>query len=208
MPSSQTYLINDDDWLATRTVWSTVGINLPETPDEQCFSFVDELCQAAHSYKAMKESLSAARAVTVDLDKIADCCMDLCDELTGLDPLSSSRLAGATRQSLNNLLTDALSTLTQLEVGLRTANVPTLPRKKINDHLNFLVERLADIYEKHLDKPPSVYTDRNTDRRVGIIVGFVDAFNKHFLDGEIENINVRAIQRALQARTKNPAPSI
>lgn len=91
---------------------------------------------------------------------------------------------------------------------MRTANVPTLPRKKINDHLNFLVERLADIYEKHLDKPPSVYTERNTDRRVGIIVGFVDAFNEHFLDGEIENINERAIQRALQARTKNPPPSI
>ena len=201
-------MINDDDWYSTRAVWSTIGIDLPKTPDDQYRSYVGELQQAVHSYKAMKESLAAARGVTVDLDKVADRCRDLCDDLTGIDPLSSSRLAGATKQALNILLTDALSTLTQLEICLRTANVPCQPRKKANEHLNFLVERLADIYETHVGKPPSVYTDRETDKRDGRIVGFVEAFNEHFLGGEIENINERAIQRALQARTKSPAPSI
>jgi hypothetical protein len=206
MPSSENHPIKKTNWLATRTVWSTVGTDLPEISNERYNSYSDDLQQARHSYLAMKESLKAARAVSVDLKKLADHCRDLCDDLTGIDPLSSSRLAGATRQSLNNLLTDAVSTLAQLEMGLRTAKVPSLPRKKPNEHLNFLVERLADIYEKRLGKTPSVYTDRETDERVGDIIGFVEAFNDCFLDGEIDGVNARAIQRALQARTKAPPP--
>ena len=196
------------NWRSSRAVWSTIDIELSETPDEKYRSHVEALRQVHHSYQAMKDSLASARAVSVDLNELADRCRDLSDDLTGLDPLSSSRLAGATRQSLDNLLTDALSTLTQLELGLRTANVPTLPNKKPNEHLNFLVERLADLLEQYSNKPPMVYSNRVTNERVGTIIGFVEAFNEHFLDGEITNMNPRAIQRALQARKKNPPPQL
>jgi hypothetical protein len=204
MESSEDLTSLDKDWRLARAVWSTIDIELPETPNERYRSHVDALRQAHVSYRAMKVSLTAARAVSVDLSELADRCGELCDDLTGLDPLSSSRLAGATRQSLHNLLTDALSTLTQLEMGLRTANVPTLPNKKPNEHLNFLVERLADLFEQYSHKPPTIYSNRVNNERVGKIVGFVKAFNKHFLDGEITNMNPRAIQRVLQARKKNP----
>jgi hypothetical protein len=207
MSSTENQSIQVKDWQAAHTVWSTVGIDLPKIFDERFISYVEDLLKTRHSYLAVKESLSAARDVKVDFNILADRCRNLCDDLADLDPLSSSRVAEAIQPPLNNLLSDALSALTQLEQGLRTANVPKLPHKKINEHLNFLVERLADAYERHLNKHPSVYTNRETDKREGKIIGFVESFNEHFLDGEIKNINERAIQRALQTRAKNPPPS-
>ena len=85
--------------------------------------------------------------------------------------------------------------------------MPTLPRKKKQEHNNFLVSILADIYERHTSKRASVYTNRTNNKRVGRFVEFVNAFNTQFLSGEITDLNARAIQRALTSKADSPPPA-
>jgi hypothetical protein len=108
---------------------------------------------------------------------------------------------------MNNLLTDTFENLGELESALRRTRSPIIRGKKPNEHLNVLVELLVNVYERSTGKQATVYTNRIDNQRVGLIVGFVEAFNKFFLFGEIESISAHAIQRVLQTRAGNTPPS-
>ncbi len=194
------------EWKAAQDVWSTANIDLPVKQTDEHTPFLDDLRQVALTYQAAKEATVADRKDKTNLIAIADQCRDLADALAMLDPAPASRLAGAASQPLNNLLTDTFGNLGEIESALRRSRPPIIRGKKQNEHLNVLIELLANVYEYCTGKQATVYTERVDNQRVGQIVVFVEAFNKHFLFGEIENINPRAIQRVLQTRSDNATP--
>jgi hypothetical protein len=194
------------EWKAAQDIWLTANIDLPVKQTDEDTPFLDDLRQVALTYQAAKEATVADRKDKTNLIAIADQCRDLADALAKLDPAPTSRLSGAASQPLNNLFTDTFENLGEVESALRRSRPPIIRGKKPNEHLNVLIELLANVYERHTRKQATVYTERVDNQRVGQIVGFVEAFNKHFLFGEIENINARAIQRVLQTRPDNATP--
>jgi hypothetical protein len=198
--------IDRDLWNSARAVWSTVDVAVPTKLNKNNFTLIDDLVAARLTYQSAKEAAVADRNDGSDLDVIANQCRDLADTLTTIPARQASRLAGALSEPLDNILTDVTDNLARLESALRRSHKPVIRRKKTNEHLNTLVELLADVYERHTNKSAKIWTDRKTDERVGPIVQFVSAYNENFLSGELENLNARAIQRALQMRAKSSPP--
>ena len=194
------------EWKAAKDIWLTANIDLPVKQTVEHTHFLDDLRQVALTYRAAKKATVDDRKDKTNLIAIADQCRDLADALAMLEPAPASRLSGAVSQPMNNLLTDTFENLGELESALRRTRSPIIRGKKPNEHLNVLVELLVNVYERSTGKQATVYTNRIDNQRVGLIVGFVEAFNKHFLFGEIKSISARAIQRVLQTRSDNTTP--
>lgn len=197
----------DLHWEQARSVWSAGGKQLPKTLDNDDLRFLTALEVAAGTYRAAKKVTESDRNRDWTPDQVADQCDALARALYQLDDTIFARLAGASRAPIQSIIPETIANLHLLESAFRNAKMPTLPRKKKQEHNNFLVSILADIYERHTGKRASVYSNRTSNKRVGLFVEFVAAFNAQFLSGEISNLNARAIQRALQTRAKNPPPT-
>ena len=194
------------DWEQACLVWATGGKKLPGTPGENDFRLLADLKAAAGSYRSAKEITDADRTREWTPDQVADQCEALARMLYQLDDAMFARIAGASHASIQSIVPETISNLYTLDSAFRNARMPTLPRKKKQEHNNFLVSILANIYERHTGKRATVYTNRKNNKRVGPFVEFVDAFNKYFLSGDISNLNARAIQRALTKRADSPRP--
>ena len=80
--------------------------------------------------------------------------------------------------------------------------MPGKVRKRKHDIDDFLIIRLADIFEREAGRTPSVTTDWDTSERRGVFVGFVNQFVTRMLPKNSAQIDGRVIQRALKGRKK------
>jgi hypothetical protein len=197
-------LASDDEWRAAREVWAAGGVEILEEPNAGALHFLTDLRRAAGTYLAAREVTETDRERTPTLATIADQCRSLYIALERLDDVAVSRVTGSLPRAFH--LGYLLAELASLESALRHARAPRVPRKRPQEHNDFLVVVLAGIYEKTAGRKASVTTNPFTDEREGPFVDFVLAFAWHFLGDETELLNPRSIQRALKARKDNPEP--
>ena len=195
--------IIDPLWVNARIVWSTCGTDLPESMTEGNAHYLTDLKVAAGTYRSAKEVTKADRARECTPEEVAGQCNALAQVLYQLDDAMFARLAGASLIPIPLIITETIANLHILESAFRNAKIPMLPRKKKQEDNNILVSVLADIYELHTKKGPSVYSDRTNNKRVGQFVNFVEAFNTQFMSGELSVLNARAIQLALAEKAKS-----
>lgn len=195
------------DWKKARLVWAATGKDLPGKPGKNDLHYLAELKAAAGSYLSAKEITLADREREWTPDQVANQCEALAQVLYQLDDAMFARLAGASLAPTQSIIPKTIANLHTLEAAYRNAQMPTLPHKRKQEHNDFLVIILAEIYERHTHKRASVYTERTSNERVGPFVEFVEVFCKKFLSGEITDLNARAIQRALKRRADSNPPS-
>lgn len=196
----------EPDWSTARIVWSAAGIDLPEAMEQSDQNYLSRLNRVAAIFHNAKTVTEDDRSRHRSLSDIAEQCRDLFETLIEIDDTALVRIAGVSSVPVDQLLQDAVSSLSLLEQAMLNANQPTVPRKKPNEHNDFLVVLLAKEYEQVADKPASVTTNPITNEREGPFVSFVFAFVEHFLPGHSPIPTGRAIQRALKVRRDNPDP--
>ncbi len=206
--------VEGPDWESARTIWFAGGVDLPKQINSDNAHYLTDLRRAAANFVSAKFVTELDRKRDWSFEKLADHCRGLSDDLSKIDDVAFSRIAGASPVSLTPLLGETTANLDLLESAFRHALVPIVPHKKPQEHNNFLVVVLANIYERNTDHKASVTTNPVTDEREGLFVNFVMSYTKHFFPDLMPSsdkkkdkkgkLNPRFIQQALKARRDNP----
>ena len=200
-------------WKKARIIWSAGGKVLPEKMSNQYKHYLTDLEHALANLNSARIVSNIDRERDWSFQEIAVQCRDisvhcrkLSEDLSKIDDIAFSRIAGASTVPFPQLLGQTIVHLDLLETALRNAQIPRIPHKKPQEHNYFLIIELADIYSRNLNRKATVTTNPTTDEREGQFVKFVMSFAQNLLPGATKKLNPRAILRAIKAQKDNPDP--
>jgi hypothetical protein len=201
----------DEDWKLARKIWACGGVALPEELSIDHTHYLTDLRRAAAIISSAKSVAETDRDRDQSFDELAEQCQSLYQAISSLDDVALARIAGGSPVPFMALTREALTSLDLLEAALRNALSPLVPRKKPQEHNDFLVVVLAGVYERNTERKASVTTNPVTGQREGGFVGFVMAFTEAYFPALIpsgDEKKDRKKQTGKKQDSKKDAPRI
>jgi len=165
--------------------------------------------RAALSFRLASSIAVRDREYDGEASVLADQCELLVLAISNIEEPLRSRLAATVNIPLHNLLTDTISSLSALTIGLRKVKTPKPPtRHKPQAATYLLVTFLANVFEDISGRRATITKDSVIEERKGDFVRFVGLFCAEYLGKDAPPINPSAIERGLKIRRKTSDPSI